>query len=56
MKNLLNCSTKENTIDDNKVLTPVEERLQLQVKNYKNQIKVLEKKIEYYENEHFKKS
>lgn len=56
MKNSLNCSTKENTIDDNKVLTPLEERLQLQVKNYKNQIKVLEKKIEYYENEHFKKS
>lgn len=42
--------TKENT------MTPLEESLQLQIKNYKNQINVLQKKIEYYENEHFKKS
>lgn len=42
--------TKENT------MTPLEESLQLQIKNYRNQINVLQKKIEYYENEHFKKS
>ena len=48
--------TKENTIEETMKITPLEESLQLQIKNYKNQINVLQKKIEYYENEHFKKS
>ena len=45
--------TKENTIEETMKITPLEESLQLQIKNYKNQINVLQKKIEYYENEHF---
>ncbi len=48
--------TKENTTDSTKPLiklTPLEVSLQSQNANYKNQIKILEEKVSYYENEHF---
>ena len=48
--------TKENATDSTKPLiklTPLEVSLQSQNANYKNQIKILEEKVSYYENEHF---
>ena len=48
--------TKENTTDSTKPLiklTPLEVSLQSQNANYKNQIKILEEKVSYYENEQF---
>ena len=51
--------TKENTTDSTKPLlklTPLEISLQSQNQNYKNQIKILEEKVSYYENEHFQRT